>query len=108
MNKHLDRKVNAMADPQQVVQKLSAYGTRQHEGERDRVCLAILKLSDGELDRLDELVAAAKRDYRDVLAWAEYPEEIKVGYVAASKLPPGQLAAIRRRDREQYVEWLED
>ena len=45
---------------------------------RERVQLAILKLSDGNEDKLREFVAVAKRDYRDVLFWAEYPEEARL------------------------------
>ena len=48
---------------------LDSYGVRSHERERERVQLAILKLSDGSLEALHHYVAAAKRDYRDVLYW---------------------------------------
>lgn len=41
---------------------------------RERVQVAILKVSVGDVNRLMTAVAAAKRDYRDVLWWAEYPE----------------------------------
>ena len=40
--------------------------------------LAILKLSDGSEEKLGEFVAVAKRDYRDVLFWAENPEEARL------------------------------
>ena len=39
----------------------------------DRVCLGILRLSRGQVARVENLVQAAKRDYRDVLAWASQP-----------------------------------
>jgi len=35
--------------------------------ERDRVHLAILKLSDGKLDRFEKYLHSASRDWRDVL-----------------------------------------
>jgi uncharacterized protein YciI len=41
--------------------------------EGDRLCLAILRLSRSKVARVEELVGAAKRDYRDVLAWASKP-----------------------------------
>ena len=40
--------------------------------------LAILKLSGGSEERLREFLAVAKRDYRDVLFWAENPEESRL------------------------------
>lgn len=41
--------------------------------EGDNLCLAVLRLSRGEVKRVKELVEAAKRDYRDVLSWASQP-----------------------------------
>lgn len=105
----LDKKIHqlSLGDPNQIIQKLNTYGTESHEGEPERVRLAILKLCGEDLHGLDDLIEAAKRDYRDVLAWAEYPEEIRAGYRATSELSPEELAALRKRDREQYVKWLE-
>ena len=65
--------------------------------------VAALKLSEGSPDRLRELIAHAKRDYRDVLAWAEYPEEMR-GFTW--RLPPDEQARIRTADRAQYLAWL--
>ena len=61
-----------------VLELLDAYGVESYERERERVQLAILKLSEGNEEKLGELVAVAKRDYRDVLFWAENPEEAKL------------------------------
>ena len=68
--------------------------------------LAILKLSEGRRDRLEDLVRMAKMDYRDVLAYAEYPEEMRIGFLGMSQLPAEEVKAVRQRDREQYLEWL--
>src|SRR6266404_464647 len=61
-----------------VLQLLDGYGVESYERERERVQLAILKLSKGNEDKLREFVAVAKRDYRDVLFWAENPEEARL------------------------------
>ena len=61
-----------------VLELLDAYGLAAHERERERVQLAILKLSEGNEEKLRDLVDVAQRDYRDVLFWAEYPEEAKI------------------------------
>jgi hypothetical protein len=45
---------------------LATYGRERYEREPDRVRLALLKLSDGDLYKLSPMVAGAKRDYRNV------------------------------------------
>jgi hypothetical protein len=57
-----------------VLAILDEYGIASYEQERERVQLAILKLSQGDEDRLLHNVAAAKEDFRDVLMWAEEPD----------------------------------
>jgi hypothetical protein len=94
------------ADPEEIMRVLDEYGAEGWERGRGRVQLAILKLSEGDRERLPELVRMAKRDYRDVLAYAEYPEEIKTGPIKMNKLSPEETKAIRRRDRAQYRKWL--
>lgn len=66
------------SDAFQILARLDAYGTEDYERERERVQLAIVALTEGVEDKLDDYIAVAKRDYRDVLFWAEYPEESKV------------------------------
>jgi hypothetical protein len=61
-----------------VIELLDAYGVESYERERERVQLAIVKLSEGNEEKVREFVAVAKRDYRDVLFWAENPEEAKL------------------------------
>ncbi len=61
-----------------VLELLDTYGVEPYEREHERVHLAILKLSEGDEEKLREFVAVAKRDYRDVLFWAENPEEARL------------------------------
>jgi hypothetical protein len=61
-----------------VLESLDTYGVESYERERERVQLAILKLSAGNEEKLREFVTVAKRDYRDVLFWAENPEEARL------------------------------
>lgn len=42
---------------------------------RERVQLAILKLSEGKIDKLRHYVDVAKKDFRDVLSWSGLPPE---------------------------------
>lgn len=57
---------------------LDSYGTAPYERERERVQLAIIKLSEGDELKLAYFLSIAKQDYRDVLLWAEYPREAKI------------------------------
>jgi hypothetical protein len=61
-----------------VLELLDSYGVESYERERERVQLAILKLSEGNEEKLREFVAVAKRDYRDILFWADNPDEAKL------------------------------
>jgi hypothetical protein len=93
---------------QEIITILNQYGSESYHKEIQRVHLAILKLSEGQLNLLKHYLEIALSDYRDVLAWAEYPEEMKLGYSAKSKLPLEKVKALRRRDRVQYLIWLEE
>lgn len=68
--------------------------------------LAILKLSFGDLDRLGSWLETAQRDYRDVLAAAEYPEFFELGFAGIDRLTPEAREAVKQRDRQQYTNWL--
>jgi hypothetical protein len=57
--------------PSAITEILAQYGVERHERERERVQLAIVRLSEGDVGQLGYLVRAAKQDYRDVLYWLE-------------------------------------
>jgi len=77
---------------------------RYRDTERDRVQLAILKLCDEE-GKADPAgyVDAANRDFRDVLMWAEAPNQAKL----IACCDAGLRAEITEQDRTQYREWLD-
>jgi hypothetical protein len=43
----------------------------------ERVRLAVLKLSNGDQDKLLEAISLAKRDWRDVLVWAGFGNDLE-------------------------------
>ncbi len=87
-----------------VLQALSACTADAPSGERDRVQLAVLKLCDEDPSRnLHTWSLAAKKDYRDVLFWAESPGEAKTG--GNARLSPAELKALRVADRGQLAAW---
>jgi hypothetical protein len=97
---------DSFPDPTKAAEALSVldtYGTEAWHREKERVQLALLKISEGDVEKLRLYTRGAQFDYRDTLVPAEYPEE----WQASSKTPPAEMAAIRKRDREQYEAWLQ-
>jgi hypothetical protein len=88
------------ADPADVQRVLDEYTGP----ERLRVRLAVVKLS-GE-DRRDSprhYVDTACHDYRDVLAWAESPQQVRPDWFSLSVT---ERAKVVKADRQQYARWL--
>ena len=71
--------------------------------KRDTGAGDCLKLAGGSLKKLKECAQAALTDYRDILAWAEYPREMRLDVRATSE----QKAAARRADAQEYTHWLD-
>ena len=59
-------------DRETVLAHLARYAESDDAHEVERVVLGILKLSVGEVDRVEHFVDVAVKDYRDILYWAEY------------------------------------
>ena len=74
--------------------------------ERDRVHLAVLKLSQGIKAELLQWIDTANRDYRDVLSPAEYPHYLEHSFEALRK-NPALRKKIEEEDQRQYIAWLE-
>jgi len=106
----VERKIAAMwpdRDVDEIKAILARYGAeRETVWGRRRVQLAVLKLCDGDLEKLARYVEMANRDYRDVVAYAEYPEAMRLGFVEMGKLSETEAKAVRRRDKQQYQRWL--
>ena len=86
-----------------MLELLDDYGVESYERERERVQLAILKLSEGNEEKLREFVAVAKRDYRDVLFWAEYPEESRFGYAGEAAKSKKNVREVRHQASGRFV-----
>lgn len=83
-----------------ILDLVSNYGGAAH---RARLQVAAIKLSEGDLDRLDDWVRAANADFRDVLAAAEYPGQFEAGFLPPSD--PSQVG-LGKADLTQYKVWL--
>jgi hypothetical protein len=84
---------------------LEQYSSDHGDRDSERVQLAALFLSNGDLARLQTELTSALVDYRDTLAAAEYPSFTQLP-VDIDKTSDVYLAAIKR-DRERYLAWIE-
>ena len=74
-----------------------------------RVQLAVIKLSEGVRQKLADNIRAAIQDYRDVLAYAEFPKEMAAVHLFHFNMSADEqihAKAILKSDREQYEAWL--
>lgn len=88
-----------------VMTLLGECGAKNGQRGGPRVQLAALKLAQGSVEKLKPLVESAKRDYRDVLVWAEYPNYHKIGF-RVRELPNKEQRRIIDSDWKQYEGWL--
>jgi len=81
---------------------LNRYGAQAYHTEIQRVRLAALRLAEGSLSKLEEVIETACSDYVEVISAAEVPNQLKV--------PPKSMAPIRNRavaiDKRQWSDWL--
>ena len=97
----------AAHDANQVLAILDQYGAKSWHPEKDRVQLAVLKLSSGSVEYLRQNVKLARRDYRDVISAAEYPRFFPVGVAELDRLSPPEIEQLQELDWQQYKSWLE-
>jgi hypothetical protein len=84
---------------------LEEFGNQEWNRPSPRVRLAILKLANGDLDRLLDHTNTAITDYRDVLSAAEYPRYSReIGF---DDVAQATKQAVMADDWRQYREWLE-
>lgn len=96
--------------PEQIDPAMSVlreYGLKKYEGEHARVCLAALKLANGNLEKLKREIDAAKQDFRDIIAAAEYPRYFRAAsMVSANGTSRREKERIIAEDWQQYECWL--
>jgi len=84
---------------------LNQYASDQGDSYPERVQLAALFLSNGDLARLQAGLTSALVDYRDTIAAAEYPSFMRLP-VDVDTESDAYLAAIEH-DRERYLTWID-
>ena len=93
-------------DQQTVRDLLDEYARAGMKDNVYRVQAAILKLSRGDVTRIQSWIEVARTDFRDVLAPAEYPELGKLGFVGVDRLDGSAREAVKARDWAQYSAWF--
>jgi uncharacterized protein (DUF1778 family) len=88
-------------DLQEILAILDQFGVH-HE----RVCLAALKASEGDIERLRRNIEDAKMDWRDIIAAAEYPGEWRLGWRQRKRLTEEDRKRLAEQDRQEYLDWL--
>ena len=54
---------------------LADFVDQNQELSSDRILRCIVFVANGDLDRLEKAIDLAKKDYRDLIVWAEYDEK---------------------------------
>ncbi|MEW6131289.1 MAG: hypothetical protein AB1757_29945 [Acidobacteriota bacterium] len=103
----VEEKVHEMFSRHKRAPAFSIRGFNQRDPDtlgQARVQLAVLKLREGDLDSLSEYARIARIDYREVLAWAEYPNAMK--HPNLIELDEESRRRVQSEDRQQYLDWL--
>lgn len=102
----LERKLEMMFSDdftrRRVHRILQGYGREAHEREPERVRLAILKLAGAELRSVEKYTGYAREDYRNILAWAEYPRQARQWVMPEAAEKQKMIEA----DLAEYENWL--
>lgn len=70
---------------------------------KNRIKAAILKLANGEYDKIDNYLDSANFDYRDLIVLAEYPRNWKHGF---DEIPDQMRKKEYLDDWKEYRTWL--
>lgn len=90
-------------DLAEIMEMLSEYKSNTIKG-RNRIHACILKLANGDKYSIEKYVERAKCDSRDVIAWAEYPNQFKHPF--HFNLPKDQQNKLIEDDWLQYQAWF--
>jgi hypothetical protein len=72
-------------------------------GGKNRISAAILKLSNGDMDKIDHYIDLCNLDFRDVVGPAEYRRYTTVAF---NEIPRWKKRQFYLADRKEYSNWL--
>ncbi len=71
----------------------------------NRTKAAILRLAEGDFDKIRELIKQANADPRDVIAYAESPHSMQFSWSDKNNMTEEEIEEFRQNDWEEYQEW---
>ncbi|SRR5260221_14307568 len=86
----------------EVKQKLKVVTSDTPKGKR-RISAAIIKLTDKDINAIDNFIEISNNDFRDVLARAEYPRCFDLGF---DDVKENKMKQIYFADWKGYSNWL--
>lgn len=89
-------------DIDNVKQKLNTIVSDSQAG-KNRFSAAVLKLANGDLSKIDDLVTKCNYDFRDIVSVAEYP---KYSDFDLGEIPADKTKKIYESDWTKYSDWL--
>ena len=88
-----------------VKQKLDLIKSDSLKGQ-NRLSAAVLKVSNGDLSKVDSYIEMCNSDYRDVISQAEYPRISEIGFVGMEEIEPSELKEYYLKDWTEYTNWI--
>lgn len=103
LDKVMEKLFPDAAKRQLVTGILERYGNADWQHETDRVRLGILKLAGTNPEMIQYFTIQACRDYRDILASAEYPNQMANPFLRKNE--PERARELEELDQKQYEDW---
>lgn len=73
---------------------------------QNRLSAAVLKVSNGDLSKIDSFIEMCNSDYRDVISQAEYPRISEIGFIGMEELESSELKEYYLKDWAEYTNWI--
>jgi hypothetical protein len=86
----------------EVAQKFQRINSDSQSG-KNRFSASILKLANGDFDRIDYYINICNDDFRDVVGSAEYPQRTRLGF---NRIAGWEERRIYLSDWKEYSTWL--
>lgn len=90
------------SDLEEAREILANYGLDPSHKHVNRVRVAAVRLSDGNLEKLESSIDLAQQAYQDALAWAETPTYRKI----PANMPREDVELVLEEDYTDYKEWV--
>ncbi len=93
-------------DFEEALAILDDYGSEDYHLWKEEVQLAVLKMSNGKLERLRGSMKTARGDYRDVIVTAREPNQFRLQMTSKTNPTDEEYEIAERQDEEQWESWM--